>query len=125
MADPESVVDALRSSREGRQTSLVLDRLELVAASGQDLVRIGLVADVPEQPVMRRVEHVVKRDRQLDRAQTGREMPAALGHRVDQEVTQFSRHGGELRFRQRTQVHRRVDRGEQRVAFGGGHGARV
>ena len=32
-----------------------------VAAPGEDLVRIGLVADVPDQPVRGRVEDVVPR----------------------------------------------------------------
>ena len=36
-------------------------------AAGEDLVRVGLVADVPDQPVVRRVEHVVQRDRRARR----------------------------------------------------------
>ena len=43
-----------------------------VAPAGQDLVRIGLVADVPDEAVVRRVEDVVQRDRQLDRAEARR-----------------------------------------------------
>ena len=39
----------------------------LRAPAGEDLVRVGLVADVPDDAVARRVEHVVQRDRQLDR----------------------------------------------------------
>ncbi len=34
-----------------------------LAPAGEDLVRIGLVADVPDQPVVRRVEHVMQRRR--------------------------------------------------------------
>ena len=40
-----------------------------LAPAGEDLVRIGLVADVPDHAVVRRVEDVVQRDRQLDRAE--------------------------------------------------------
>ena len=40
-----------------------------VAPAGEDLVRIGLVADVPDEAVVRRVEDVVQRDGQLDRAE--------------------------------------------------------
>jgi hypothetical protein len=40
------------------------------AAAGQDLVRIGLVADIPDQPVARRVEDMVQRDGELDHAES-------------------------------------------------------
>ena len=46
-------------------------------------MRIGLVADIPHQPVVRRVEHVMQRDGQFHRAQIGRQMPAGLAHRLD------------------------------------------
>ena len=56
-------------------------RADAVAAAGQDLVRIGLVADIPDQPVGRRVEDVVQRDRQFDDAEAGAEMPAGAARR--------------------------------------------
>ena len=59
-------------------------RADAVAPAGQDLVRIGLVADVPDQPVMRRVEDVVERHGQLDHAEAGAEMAAGDRHGVDQ-----------------------------------------
>ena len=49
-------------------------------------MRVGLVPDVPHQAVVRRVEDVVQRDRQLDRAEVGRQMPAGAGHRLEQEL---------------------------------------
>ena len=48
------------------------------APAGEDLVRIGLVADVPDDAVVRRVEDVVQRDRQLDRAEVRRQVAAGL-----------------------------------------------
>ena len=39
-------------------------------------MRIGLVTDVPDDAVIRRVEHVVQRHRQFDDTQPGAEMPA-------------------------------------------------
>ena len=53
-----------------------------LAPAGQDLVRIGLVADVPDDAVVRRVEDVVQRDRQLDRAEVRRQVAAGLRRRV-------------------------------------------
>ncbi len=57
-------------------------------------MRIGLVADVPDEPVARGVEQIVQRDRQLDHAEPGAEV--AAGHRdgVDRLLAQL---GGELR----------------------------
>ena len=62
---PERVVFALRPAGEARQPAALAQRADAVAPAGQDLVRIGLVPDVPDQPVVRRVEHRVQRDRQL------------------------------------------------------------
>ena len=66
------------------------------APAGQNLVRVGLVADIPHQPVARGVEHVVQRDGQLDRAEVGGQMAAGLGDRLDQERAQFVGQLGQL-----------------------------
>ena len=79
---------------EAGQPAFLAQRADAVAAAGQDLVRIGLVADIPDQPVVGRVEDVVQGDRQLDHAQAGAEMAAGDRHRIDQLGAQF---GGELR----------------------------
>ena len=75
-----------------------------VAASGQDLVRIRLVADVPDQAVARRVEYVMQRNGQLDRAEVRRQMPARLCHRLEHECPQLAR---ELRQRPPRQLAQR------------------
>ena len=49
------------------------------AAAGEDLVRIGLVADVPHDAVARRVEHVVQRQGQFHCTEVGSEMATGLG----------------------------------------------
>ncbi len=77
VADAEGVVLALVAAREtarGRRAGAAC--CMRVAPPGQHLVRIGLVADIPDQPVVRRVEHVVQRHGQLDRAQIGGKMTA-------------------------------------------------
>ena len=89
-------------------------RADAVAPAGQDLVRIGLVADVPDQPVARRVEDVVERDRQLDHAEAGAEMAAGDRDRGDRLAAQLVGELPQLGFRQPPQVVRRVDPVEQR-----------
>jgi hypothetical protein len=71
-----------------------------VAPAGQNLVRIGLVPDVPDQPVDRRVEHVMQRHRQFDHAKPRTQMPAGRGHRVDRLRTQLVRYLTQLLRRQ-------------------------
>jgi hypothetical protein len=59
--------------------------VEALCAAGEDLVDVGLVAGVPQDHVVRRVEHAVQRERQLDRSEVRPQMPAAARHRVDDE----------------------------------------
>jgi hypothetical protein len=54
------------------------------------LVRIALVADVPDQPVFRRVEDVVQGDGQLDGAEIGRQVAAGLRDRFDEKARSSS-----------------------------------
>ena len=83
MRRAERVVLALGALGEAGQAAALAQRADAVAPAGQDLVRIGLVADVPDQPVARRVEDVVERDRQLDDAEAGAEMAAGDRDGVD------------------------------------------
>ena len=85
------------------------------APAGQYLVRIGLVTDIPHQLVFRRVVDVMQRDGQLHRAEIGREMPAGLADRLDQEGTQFVRQFRQLRAFQFAQVVGTVDGFEQGI----------
>ena len=59
---------------------------QAVAPAGQHLVRIGLVADVPEDLVARRVEQAVERDGELAGAEVGAEVAADLADHVDDQL---------------------------------------
>ena len=91
MRRPERVVFALRPLGKARQPAALPQRADAVAPAGQNLVRIGLVPDVPDQPVRRRVEHVVQRHRQFHHAQTRAQMPAGHRHRIDRLLPQLVR----------------------------------
>ena len=67
-----------------------------LAPAGQDLVRVGLVADVPDDAVVRRVEDVVQRDRELDGAEVRRQVAAGLRDRIEQERAQLARELAQL-----------------------------
>ncbi len=47
------------------------------------------MADVPDNAIFRRVEHVMQRDRQLHHAEAGAEMAAGHGDRADRFGAQF------------------------------------
>ncbi len=63
---------------KARQPAQLAQAAHAVAPAGQDLVRIGLVAHVPDQPVFGRVEDIVQGDRQFHRAEVGAQVAAGF-----------------------------------------------
>ena len=74
VAGAHDVVLGLEDRAERREAVVLADRVEALAAAGQDLVRVGLVADVPEDLVARRVEQAVQRDGELAGPEVGAEV---------------------------------------------------
>ena len=117
VARAHDVVLGLEDRAERREALVLADRRKLVAAAGEDLVRIGLMADVPEHLVARRVQQRVQRDRQLARAEVRAEVPADLADRVDDVLAKLPRDLVELVVAERMKVLRAVDP----VQEAGGH----
>ncbi len=86
----EDVVLGFRAVREAGEPAVLADRRRAVAPARQHLVRVRLVAHVPDEEVARGVEHVVQGHRQLDRAEARSEVSAGLRDRVDDEVRSSS-----------------------------------
>ena len=78
MRGAERVILALGPFGETREASALAQRADAVPAAGEDLVRIGLVADVPDQPIARGVEDAMQGDRELDDAEPRAQV--AAGH---------------------------------------------
>ena len=89
MRGAERIVVALGALGEAGEAAAGAQRADAVAASGQDLVRIGLMADVPDQAVARGVEDVMDRGGQFDHAEAGAEMAAGYRDRVDGFLTKL------------------------------------
>ena len=68
---------------------------------------VGLVADVEQDRLGRRVEDPVQRDGQLDHAEVGAEVAAGAGDGLHQQVADLGGEGGELRLVEGAQVGRR------------------
>src|SRR5690606_6048358 len=90
--------------------------VDRVAAAGEDLVRVGLVADVPDDAVVGRVVHRMQGDGQFDHAQARAEMAAGLADRLDQVGAQFVCDGGQLGLVEPAQVGRGFNARKARVA---------
>ena len=109
MGGAEGVVFAFGALGEARQAAGLAQRADAVAPSGQDLVRIGLVANVPDQTVSGRIEDPMQGDRQFDHAEAGAEVAAGQRHRIDGLEAQLVGQLLQLLFRQPTQVGRAVN----------------
>ena len=83
MRRAKGVIFAFDTSGESGKATALPKRADAAAAAGQNLVRIGLVANIPDQPVGGRVEDVMQRHCQLDHAKPSAEMPAGHGNRID------------------------------------------
>ena len=121
MRRAERVIFALAALGEAAQAPAHAKRADAVAAAGDDLVRIGLVADVPDQGVGGRVEHMVERDGQLDHAQAGAEVPPGDRHRRNHLGAKFLGQLGQLVLGQRANIGGRIDGVEQRRVGTIGH----
>ena len=104
MTDAEGVVLALGARRKWRQAPRLLDGMQAVAPPREYLVRVGLMAHIPDQPVVRRVEHKMEGDRQLHRPQARGEMAATGADGMDQELAQLLRHRRQFRNSQAAEV---------------------
>ena len=89
VAGTEGIVFALAAPRKPGQTILMTQTGHLIPSPGQDLVWIGLVPHIPDQPVPGCVEDVMQRDGQFHHTQTRRQVSAGTGYGVDQETAQF------------------------------------
>ncbi len=72
------------------------------------------MADIPNQPIFRRVEHVVQRHRQLDDTETRAEVTTRLGNGVNEFVTQLVCNLTQASPVQRPQIRRKANSIEQR-----------
>src|SRR6185437_2723866 len=109
VAGAHDVVVGLGDRAERREPFVLADRRERVAAAGEDLVRVGLVADVPEDLVARGVQQRVQRDGQLAGAEVGAEVPADLTDRVDDVLAHLLGERRELLVGELVQVLGAVD----------------
>ncbi len=74
----KGIVFRLISPQKPREAAVLLDRVKLVTTTRQDLVSIGLMSNVPDQSIIRRIENVMHRHSQFDRTEARPGVPADL-----------------------------------------------
>ncbi len=114
MAGAEGIEFALGTARKSGDAAGLAQAGHRVAAAGENLVGVTLVADIPHDAVVRGVEHVMQRQGQFHRAQVRGQMTTGMGDRVHQEFPQFGRQLRQLGGRERAQVGRGMNGVEQR-----------
>jgi hypothetical protein len=87
VARTERVVLGLSAPEKSAQASVLFDRRKLVAASGEDLVCICLMPDIPDQPIPRCVENVMHRDGELDGSKRGSRVATDPRACIDDKLT--------------------------------------
>ena len=100
----DPVVLALGPARVAGQPAELAQAVEVVAAAGDDLVHVALVAGVEQDRLGRRVEDPVQGQRQLHRAEVRTEVAAGARHLADQEVPDLGGQQGELLGRQPSEI---------------------
>src|SRR5215469_358869 len=118
MCSAERVVFAFGSFGETGQAATLSNGADAVAPPGQDLVRIGLVTDIPDQSVMRRVENVMQCHGQLYDTEAGAEVTAGNGYGIDQLGAQLVGKLPQVLFRQPAQIGGNIDPIKQRRPIG-------
>ena len=96
MPHPKAVIRALTAARKARKASQGTQGVELGGASGQQLVGVGLMSHVPDDLVLLHIEGMQQGQGQFHDPQRGGQMPAVLGHHIDDALAQLRSQHREL-----------------------------
>ena len=96
VAGAELVVLALASFQKAGDPVALAQAGKLVVASGQKLPGIGLMPDIPDDLVNRRLELIEQRDGELDHPEARADVPAGDRAALDQPVADLLRQLGQL-----------------------------
>ena len=109
MANTEGVIGALGTLWEPGQAFKLSHAAHAIAPASQNLVWIGLVPDVPDNAIVRRVEHVVKCHGQLHYAQPCTEVATGACDRIQEVMPQLVGESNQVLSVERVQYRRSGD----------------
>lgn len=90
---PEVIEAALAPFEVARHSALLAQCVELVVAPRDQLVGVGLVAHVPDNPVLVEVEGLVEGQGEFHHTQPWPEMASAGGHHLQMLLTNLTSYG--------------------------------
>ena len=114
MRRAEGIIVAFGAPGEAGQAAALAQGADAVAPAGQDLVRVALMANIPDEFVIGRIEHIMDRRGQLHHAQARPQMATGDAHGSDGFGAQFVGQLAQLFGLQLAQVGRPDDLVEQR-----------
>ena len=91
MTCPEMIKAALGTLEVASHTIFLAQGMELVEASGDQLVGIGLVAHIPNHPVVVEIQGLIEGQGELDHPQTRTQVTTTGGHGFQVLLTDLSR----------------------------------
>src|SRR5919108_2475120 len=110
MSDPKAVVRTLIPLGEGGQAVPLAYGVQPVTASREDLVRISLVADVPNQAIFRCIKQIMQGQRELYGPKPRCKVATAPAHGFKQKSAQLRRQQHQLWFGKFAQILGRSNR---------------
>src|ERR1035437_2498529 len=113
VAAVEDVVLRLNSAWKATDSAQLAECPELGVAAREQLVGIGLMTGVPNDPVARRFQDSVQGQRQLHNSKRGTQMASGLGDGGNDALANLGGKRFELLFRQSAQVARSLQRGQK------------
>ena len=90
MAGAEMIESAFTALEITGNSTLLPERIEIGVATGDQLVRIGLMADIPHHPIPVEVEGLIKSKSELDNAKAGSEVSSAVRNHFQVALTDLS-----------------------------------
>ena len=89
MPGREGIVGALGGTGKPRKSFVTTQSVKPIAAPGDQFVRICLVTDIPDDPVLWRIENIVKSDGQFHRPETGSQVATGDSDHIHDDLTNF------------------------------------
>ena len=114
MAVLDEVVGALSSAWIARHPPIFAKARKTIHPPRDQLVDVGLVPDVPDDPVVGAVERPVQGDGQLDDPEIGAQVAAGTGYLIYQELADLLTEVSQLGIVQMSQIGGSPDSGEKR-----------
>src|ERR1051326_257245 len=104
MTRAKGVVLRFVASQKSTNAAVLFDGWQQITPARKNFMRVGLMADVPNQAIVRRIKRIMKRDRQFDCAERSARMAAHPGHGFKNKGTNFVGYLGQLIETQTPQV---------------------